>query len=55
MSFSQIGFNGNRIPYFENLNAIRQDDDVGMHDFGFSNQIIYNFQKVFDFFDFSKF
>ena len=32
----------------------RQENEECMHDFGFSKQNIYNFQKVFDPFEFSK-
>ena len=38
----------------EKLNAIKEENDVCMHDFGFPKQNIYNFQKVFGFYDFSK-
>ena len=41
MTISQIGFKMEiEFPSFEKLNAIRQEDDACMHDFGFSNQNI---------------
>ena len=55
MNFSQIRFKVEiEFPTIEFLNATRQEDDACMHDFGFSKQNIYHFQKVFDFSDFSK-
>ena len=55
MTFSQIGFKVEiEFHLLEKLNAIKQENDACMHDFGFPKQNIYNFQKVFDFSDLSK-
>ena len=45
---------GNNLPTFENSNANKTRKYECMHDFYFSKQNTYSFQKVFDFSDFQK-
>ena len=48
MTFSQIWFKVEiEFHLWETINAIKQEDDACMHDFGFPKQNNYNFSKSF--------